>query len=106
MPEEWSADILTVSVNAPMFTEVELFDRRSRTLILTDLVQNIDPTARKAIMSPEVYLDRAEHYRGAKATATDSFSRHHLEAMERSYRTLAESEAALRRSSAVDARGK
>jgi short-subunit dehydrogenase len=42
-PEEWGTEIDTVAVNAPMFSEVELFDRRSRTLILTDLVQNLDP---------------------------------------------------------------
>ncbi|WP_051380350.1 SDR family oxidoreductase [Bradyrhizobium sp. WSM1743] len=42
-PEEWTADLETVSVNAPTFSEVELFDRRSRTLVLTDLVQNLDP---------------------------------------------------------------
>ena len=41
-PEEWTAELETVSVNAPMFSEVELFDRRSRTLVLTDLVQNLD----------------------------------------------------------------
>ncbi|WP_439400850.1 SDR family oxidoreductase [Bradyrhizobium sp. DASA03068] len=42
-PEEWAADLQTSSVNAPMFSEVELFDRRSGTLVLTDLVQNLDP---------------------------------------------------------------
>ncbi|MCK1718169.1 SDR family oxidoreductase [Bradyrhizobium sp. 141] len=42
-PEEWSGDFQTVAVNAPMFCEIELFDRRSRTLVLTDLVQNLDP---------------------------------------------------------------
>jgi short-subunit dehydrogenase len=42
-PEEWTADFETVAVNAPMFCEIELFDKRSRTLILTDLVQNLDP---------------------------------------------------------------
>jgi short-subunit dehydrogenase len=42
-PEEWRADLEAVSVNAPMFSEIELFDKRSRTLILTDLVQNLDP---------------------------------------------------------------
>lgn len=42
-PDEWTADLETVSVNAPMFSEVEVFDKRSRTLVLTDLVQNLDP---------------------------------------------------------------
>lgn len=41
-PGEWTADLETVWVNAPMFSEVELFDRRSRTLVLTDLVQNLN----------------------------------------------------------------
>jgi short-subunit dehydrogenase len=43
--DEWAADIETVLVRAPMFCEVELFDKRSRTLILTDIVQNLDPQA-------------------------------------------------------------
>ncbi|MGJ5038588.1 SDR family oxidoreductase [Bradyrhizobium sp. HKCCYLRH3059] len=42
-PDEWSADIQLVLVAAPMFTEVELFHRPSRTLVLTDLVQNLAP---------------------------------------------------------------
>ena len=42
-PGEWAAELETISVNAPMFSEVEIFDKRSRTLILTDLVQNLDP---------------------------------------------------------------
>ncbi|MGY3037038.1 short-subunit dehydrogenase [Bradyrhizobium sp. USDA 4354] len=41
-PKEWTVDLETVSVNAPMFSEVELFDKRSRTLVLTDLVQNLE----------------------------------------------------------------
>ncbi|OPY98830.1 oxidoreductase [Bradyrhizobium sacchari] len=40
-PEEWSGELVTIAVNAPMFSEVEIFDKRSRTLILTDLVQNL-----------------------------------------------------------------
>jgi short-subunit dehydrogenase len=42
-PEEWINEIETVVVTAPMFSEIELFDKRSRTLILTDIVQNLDP---------------------------------------------------------------
>ncbi|MCP3395427.1 SDR family oxidoreductase [Bradyrhizobium sp. CCGB12] len=42
-PGEWAAELETVSVNAPLFSEVAIFDKRSRTLILTDLVQNLDP---------------------------------------------------------------
>ena len=42
-PEEWAADLEVVAVDAPMFSEIELFDKRSRTLVLTDLVQNLDP---------------------------------------------------------------
>ncbi|MGX4769643.1 SDR family oxidoreductase [Bradyrhizobium guangdongense] len=41
-PGEWAAELETISVTAPMFSEVELFDKRSRTLVLTDLVQNLD----------------------------------------------------------------
>ncbi|WP_085973974.1 MULTISPECIES: SDR family oxidoreductase [Bradyrhizobium] len=41
-PEEWSSELETITVNAPMFSEVEIFDKRSRTLILTDLVQNLE----------------------------------------------------------------
>lgn len=42
-PGEWANDVETVLVRAPLFCEAELFDKRSRTLILTDIVQNIDP---------------------------------------------------------------
>jgi short-subunit dehydrogenase len=44
-PDEWVEDLETVLVNAPMFCEVELFDKRSRTMVLTDIVQNLDPQA-------------------------------------------------------------
>ena len=52
-------------------------------------------------MTPEEYRERAEHYRQAQATAKDSFARQHLAAMEQSYRTLADSEEALRKSRTV-----
>jgi hypothetical protein len=49
--------------------------------------------------TPDDYLERAEHYRkAADGMGVDSFTRYHLQAMERSYRTLAQSEAALRSS--------
>ncbi|MCK1337687.1 hypothetical protein IVB38_17040 [Bradyrhizobium sp. 38] len=49
-------------------------------------------------MKADKYLELAERYRVALETAKDAFSRHYLEAMERSYRTLAESEQALGKS--------
>ncbi|MGR4931887.1 hypothetical protein ACIPUD_34500 [Bradyrhizobium sp. CAR08] len=49
-------------------------------------------------MSPEEYLELAEQYRKVLATSTDPFTRYHLEAMERSYRVLADSERAVQRS--------
>jgi hypothetical protein len=49
-------------------------------------------------MRPDQYLELAERYRKVLATAKDTFTRYHLEAMERSYRALAESEHALRKS--------
>ncbi|TCU65544.1 short-subunit dehydrogenase [Bradyrhizobium sp. R2.2-H] len=42
-PQDWAAELETVPVQAPMFSEVEIFDKRSRTLVLTDLVENLDP---------------------------------------------------------------
>jgi hypothetical protein len=43
-------------------------------------------------MSPDEYRDRAEHFREAAAdAAVTNFQRWHLETVERSYRTLAES---------------
>ncbi len=42
VPDAWTAEFETIAVNAPMFSEVEIFDKRSRTLILTDLVQNLN----------------------------------------------------------------
>jgi hypothetical protein len=57
-------------------------------------------------MSPEQYLELAEQYRRVLETATDPFTRYHLEAMERSYRVLADSERAIQRSRRiVDALG-
>lgn len=47
------------------------------------------------VMSADEYLERAEHYRRAKETADDTFTRHFLERMEHSYRVLAASEATL-----------
>ena len=49
-------------------------------------------------VTPEEYLERAERYRIALETTKDSYTRYHLECMERSYRTLAVSERALRMS--------
>jgi short-subunit dehydrogenase len=43
VPPEWGHDLEIVEVTAAMFREVELFDKRSRTLILTDLIQDLDP---------------------------------------------------------------
>jgi short-subunit dehydrogenase len=42
-PTEWAQDLATVLVSAPFFCEVAIFDKRSRTLILTDIVPNLDP---------------------------------------------------------------
>ncbi|MBW7969581.1 SDR family oxidoreductase [Bradyrhizobium sp. BR 10289] len=54
-PQEWSQELETIVVTAPMFSEVEIFDKRSRTLILTDLVQNLDsrhlPVSNQAAVS-------------------------------------------------------
>lgn len=43
--DEWAGEIETVIVPAPLFVEVALFHKTSRTLVLTDLVQNLDPNA-------------------------------------------------------------
>ena len=42
-PEEWADEIETVVVPSPLFAEIALFHRPSRTLVLTDLVQNLRP---------------------------------------------------------------
>ncbi|UPJ77514.1 hypothetical protein IVB16_21555 [Bradyrhizobium sp. 183] len=52
-------------------------------------------------MTPEEYLVQAERYRKALQTAKDAFTRHHLEVMEQSYRTLADSERALRKAGRI-----
>jgi len=41
--EEWRGEIETVLIQAPLFAEVALFHKPSHTLVLTDLVQNLDP---------------------------------------------------------------
>jgi short-subunit dehydrogenase len=42
-PEEWAEEIETVLLSALLFTEVALFHKPSRTLVLTDVVQNLPP---------------------------------------------------------------
>lgn len=42
-PEEWNDEIETILVASPLFAEIALFHKLSRTLVLTDLVQNIPP---------------------------------------------------------------
>jgi hypothetical protein len=41
-PPEWAADIEQVIVRGAGFSEVDFFHRASRTLIMTDLVQNLE----------------------------------------------------------------
>jgi short-subunit dehydrogenase len=43
-PGEWAQDIDVVLISAPGYTECALFHLPSRTLVLTDVVQNIDPS--------------------------------------------------------------
>lgn len=43
VPTPWAGELETVLIAAPPFTELALFHRPSRTLVLTDLVQNLDP---------------------------------------------------------------
>jgi hypothetical protein len=42
-PPDWSGEIEQVLVRSGPFAEVELFHRPSRTLLLTDIVQNLEP---------------------------------------------------------------
>jgi hypothetical protein len=46
-------------------------------------------------MTPEEYLQVAEQYREALRRAENASTRYRLEAMERTYRTMADSERAL-----------
>ncbi|MGJ4891033.1 SDR family oxidoreductase [Bradyrhizobium sp. HKCCYLS3077] len=55
-PDEWSEDLQLVLVSAPFFTEVEVFHRPSRTLILTDLVQNLAPESLGLLSRPAAKL--------------------------------------------------
>ncbi|MHC2435321.1 hypothetical protein [Bradyrhizobium sp. USDA 4451] len=48
--------------------------------------------------SVEHFIQLARHYSEAKLKAEDAFTRYHLETLEKSYRTLAESEAVLKKS--------
>jgi short-subunit dehydrogenase len=43
LPEAWAADLDAVLISAPPFVELAVFHKASRTLVLTDLVQNLDP---------------------------------------------------------------
>jgi short-subunit dehydrogenase len=42
-PEEWGNEIETILISGPLFAEIALFHRTSRTLVLTDIVQNLRP---------------------------------------------------------------
>ena len=42
-PNEWAEDIELVLITSFFFSEIELFHKPSRTLVLTDLVQNLAP---------------------------------------------------------------
>lgn len=42
-PAEWSAEIGQVAVPGDFLTEIDFFHRASRTLILTDLIENFEP---------------------------------------------------------------
>jgi short-subunit dehydrogenase len=55
-PTEWAEDLATVLVSAPFFCEVAIFDKRSRTLILTDIVQNLDPKIFPPPIQPLAHL--------------------------------------------------
>jgi short-subunit dehydrogenase len=41
-PSEWAGDVETILVSAPPFAELAVFHRPSRTLVLTDLIQNLE----------------------------------------------------------------
>jgi hypothetical protein len=42
-PDAWAGEIDQVFIAAPVFKEVDFFHRASRTLVLTDLVLNVEP---------------------------------------------------------------
>jgi hypothetical protein len=52
-------------------------------------------------MTAHDYLELAERYQKALATVKNAFARQHLQAMVRSYRTLADSEGQLRKSGII-----
>ena len=56
-PEAWSDEIeLVVVPGAGGFAEVALFHKPSRTLVLTDLVQNLEPEKLPLLMRPAAHL--------------------------------------------------
>jgi hypothetical protein len=55
-PTEWAEDLAAVLMSAPFFCEVAIFDKRSRTLILTDIVQNRDPRIFPRPVQPLAHL--------------------------------------------------
>jgi short-subunit dehydrogenase len=42
-PREWNNEIDVILLSAPLYVEAALFHKSSRTLVLTDVVQNLDP---------------------------------------------------------------
>ena len=64
-PPSWGGAIDLVAFQAPGFAEVELFHRPSRTLVLTDLVLNLEPQGQSfaALIAAEALGIRAPHGR-------------------------------------------
>lgn len=55
-PEVWAGEIDQVLVEAPVFKEVDLFHRPSRTLLLTDLVLNLENDRLPVLARPMAHL--------------------------------------------------
>ncbi len=46
----WDAEIATLPVSGAYMTEVEFFHRASRTLVLTDLIENFEPEKQRSVL--------------------------------------------------------
>jgi hypothetical protein len=55
-PEAWAGEIETVLVQGPVFREIDLFHRASRTLMLTDLVLNLESDRLPPLARPLAHL--------------------------------------------------
>ena len=61
----WDGDLETLPIAGSLMTEVEFFHRASRTLVLTDLIENFEPAKLGILMRALTWLGGVQHPNGS-----------------------------------------